>query len=132
MSSKITVAQKLPIIKAESRWKTVINSVVSSIKTKKNVRNHKARNQHLPMQTISNDEVSTYFIILYYLNIINIYSSNYFIIIIIIVNVLYFSKEYLTKSVLVHNLKYVPGPGHLKKGIVWLNILIVLLEYLLN
>lgn len=57
LSSKITAAQKLPIIKVESRWKTVINSVVSSIKTKKNVRNHKARNQHLPLQNNSNDEV---------------------------------------------------------------------------
>jgi len=55
LSSKITAARKLPILKAESRWKTVINSVVSSIKTKKNVRNHKARNQ---LQSILNDEVS--------------------------------------------------------------------------
>ncbi|XP_050428032.1 E3 ubiquitin-protein ligase HERC2 [Adelges cooleyi] len=53
MSPKVTVAEKLPIIKVESRWQTVINSVVSSIKTNKNVRNHKARNQHLPLQ---NDE----------------------------------------------------------------------------
>lgn len=58
LSSKISLVQKLPIIKAESRWKTVINSVVSSIKTKKNVRNHKARNQHFPIQNVSNDEVS--------------------------------------------------------------------------
>lgn len=58
LSPKISVAEKLPIIKAESQWKTVINSVVSSIKTKKNVRNHKARNQHLPLQNILNNEVS--------------------------------------------------------------------------
>lgn len=57
LSSKINAAHKLPIIKAENRWKTVINSVVSSIKTKKNVRNHKARNQHLPVQNILNNEV---------------------------------------------------------------------------
>ncbi|XP_060835591.1 E3 ubiquitin-protein ligase HERC2 isoform X3 [Rhopalosiphum padi] len=56
LSSKITAAKKLPILKAESRWKTVINSVVSSIKTKKNVRNHKARNQNLPLQSILNEE----------------------------------------------------------------------------
>lgn len=61
LSPKHTAAQKLPIIKAESRWKTVINSVVSSIKTKKNVRNHKARNQHYPLQNIFNDEVSNLF-----------------------------------------------------------------------
>lgn len=61
LSSKINAAQKLPIIKAESRWKTVINSVVSSIKTKKNDRNHKARNQHLPMQNILIDEVINLF-----------------------------------------------------------------------
>lgn len=62
LSPKITTAQKLPIIKAESRWKTVINSVVSSIKTKKNVRNHKARNQHFPLfQNTLNGEVSNVF-----------------------------------------------------------------------
>lgn len=65
LSPKIIVAQKLPIIKAESRWKTVINSVVSSIKTKKNVRNHKARNQHLPLQNILNNEVSNIIKIFY-------------------------------------------------------------------
>jgi Asp/Glu/hydantoin racemase len=54
----VIAAQKLPIIKAESRWKTVINSVVSSIKTKKNVRNHKARNQYHPLQNNSNEEVN--------------------------------------------------------------------------
>lgn len=64
LSHKITTAQKLPIIKAESRWKTVINSVVSSIKTKKNVRNHKARNQHFPFQNTENSEVSNLFDIL--------------------------------------------------------------------
>jgi len=64
LSPKITAVQKLPIIKAESRWKTVINSVVSSIKTKKNVRNHKARNQHLPLQTTFNNEVIHFFDIL--------------------------------------------------------------------
>lgn len=60
LSHKVTAAKKLPIIKAESRWKTVINSVVSSIKTKKNDRNHKARNQHLPSQNILNDEVRNF------------------------------------------------------------------------
>lgn len=55
LSSKTIAAKKLPILKAESRWKTVINSVVSTIKTKKNVRNHKARNQ---LQSILIDEVS--------------------------------------------------------------------------
>lgn len=58
----MNTVQKFPIIKAESRWKSVINSVVSSIKTKKNVRNHKARNQHLPLQSTSSGEVSQYYV----------------------------------------------------------------------
>lgn len=83
LSSKITAAQKLPIIKTESRWKTVINSVVSTIKTKKNNRNHKARNQHLPLQNNSNEEVIISQIFPYGINLNQI----------LIVNMFYYTRK---------------------------------------
>ncbi|XP_050522470.1 E3 ubiquitin-protein ligase HERC2 [Daktulosphaira vitifoliae] len=49
LSHKVTIAEKFPIIKVESHWKNIINSVISSIKTNKNIKNHKARNQNLPL-----------------------------------------------------------------------------------